>query len=130
VQRHIDFIKPGINLMEVKRATNVTDETGVQKRSAVTPQGLLPPILRTLGLPLVELLGNLLGLCDVAITPPCIEAMYNMTKGDKATKGNELGIFEDLGDIYSQDDLDLFFSSVYPYVPVTCHWISEQRLIW
>lgn len=118
MQRHIDFIKPGVNLLEVsnvKRA-NETDGSGVQKRSAVAPQGLLPPILRTLGLPLAELLGNLLGLCDVAITPPCIEAMYNLTKGDKATKGNELGIFEGLGDIYNQDDLDLFFSSVYPYV--------------
>lgn len=37
--------------------------------------------------------------------------MYNITKGTTATKGNELGIFEDLGDIYSQDDLNLFFSN-------------------
>lgn len=124
MQRHIDFIKPGVNLLEVRgvKRANETEESGLQKRT-----GLLPPILRTLGLPLAELLGNLLGLCDVAITPPCIEAMYNMTKGDKATKGNELGIFEDLGDIYNQDDLDLFFSSVYPYVP--CPWISRQWLI-
>lgn len=117
MQRHIDFIKPGVNLLEVSNVKQAkpTDESGVQKRSSVSSQGLLPPILRTLDLPLVELLGNLLGLCDVAITPPCIEAMYNLTKGDKATKGNELGIFEGLGDIYNQDDLDLFFSSVYPY---------------
>lgn len=38
--------------------------------------------------------------------------MYNITKGDKATPGNELGIFEGLGDVYSQDDLDLFFSTL------------------
>ena len=38
-------------------------------------------------------------------------AMYNITKGTTATKGNELGIFEDLGDIYSQEDLNLFFSN-------------------
>lgn len=43
--------------------------------------------------------------------------MYNVTDGDKATKGNELGIFEDLGDVYSQDDLDLFFSTVAQYAP-------------
>lgn len=38
--------------------------------------------------------------------------MYNITKGDKATPGNELGIFEDLGDVYSQEDLDMFFSTL------------------
>ena len=43
-------------------------------------------------------------------------AMYNITKGDKATKGNELGVFESLGDVYTQEDLDLFFSTIYSYV--------------
>lgn len=42
-------------------------------------------------------------------------AMYNITKGSKSTPGNELGIFEDLGDVYSQDDLDLFFSTLAQY---------------
>lgn len=45
-----------------------------------------------------------------------VVAMYNITKGSKATKGNELGIFESLGDVYTQEDLDLFFSTIYPYV--------------
>lgn len=45
-----------------------------------------------------------------------VVAMYNITKGDKATKGNELGIFESLGDVYTQEDLDLFFSTIYSYV--------------
>ena len=36
--------------------------------------------------------------------------MYNIPKGHSATKGNELGIFETLGDVYSQESLDLFFS--------------------
>lgn len=122
MQRHIDFIKPGVNLLEVSGVKRANDESGVEKRSSVTRQGLLPPILRALTLPLQELLGDLLGLCDVAITPPCIEAMYNLTKGDKASKGNELGIFEDLGDIYNQDDLDLFFSTFYSYVPRPFHF--------
>jgi hypothetical protein len=46
--------------------------------------------------------------------------MYNITKGTKATKGNELGIFEDLGDVYSQEDLDLFFSTFAQYVYPCC----------
>ena len=40
--------------------------------------------------------------------------MYNFTKGTTATEGNELGIFEDLGDVYSQEDLDLFFQALAP----------------
>lgn len=35
--------------------------------------------------------------------------MYNITEGTKAAPGNELGIFEDLGDVYSQEDLDFFW---------------------
>jgi tripeptidyl-peptidase-1 len=38
--------------------------------------------------------------------------MYNITEGTSATKGNELGIFEDLGDVYAQEDLDLFFTTL------------------
>lgn len=37
--------------------------------------------------------------------------MYNITDGTKSTKGNELGIFEGIGDVYAQEDLDLFFTS-------------------
>jgi tripeptidyl-peptidase-1 len=40
--------------------------------------------------------------------------MYNITAGHSATKGNELGIFEDLGDVYAQEDLDSFFSTFFP----------------
>ena len=39
-----------------------------------------------------------------------IAAMYNITAGTTAAAGNELGIYEDLGDVYSQEDLDLFFA--------------------
>lgn len=46
--------------------------------------------------------------------------MYNITEGTTATKGNELGIFEDLGDYYSQTDLDLFFTAFYSYVYNCC----------
>lgn len=38
--------------------------------------------------------------------------MYLIPEGNSSTKGNELGIFEDIGDVYSQDDLDLFFSTL------------------
>lgn len=40
--------------------------------------------------------------------------MYNITEGTSATAGNELGIFQ-TGDVYSQEDLDLFFSTLARY---------------
>lgn len=43
--------------------------------------------------------------------------MYNVTASKSAAKGNELGIFESLGDVYSQEDLDLFFSTLARYPP-------------
>jgi tripeptidyl-peptidase-1 len=39
------------------------------------------------------------------------KALYNVTAATKAASGNQLGIFEDLGDVYSQIDLDLFFAT-------------------
>ena len=42
--------------------------------------------------------------------------MYNISEGHSATEGNELGIFEGIGDVYAQEDLDLFFSTLYSYV--------------
>lgn len=42
--------------------------------------------------------------------------MYNISEGHSATKGNELGIFEGIGDVYAQEDLNLFFSNLYSYV--------------
>lgn len=54
--------------------------------------------------------------------------MYNITRGTKATKGNELGIFEDLGDVYSQEDLNLFFLTFAQYVCLCCVVSSLTRL--
>ena len=51
--------------------------------------------------------------------------MYNITNGTSATAGNELGIFEDLGDVYSQEDLNSFFSTFSPRIPNGTHPILE-----
>jgi len=45
-----------------------------------------------------------------------VPAFYNITRPTKAAAGNELGIFEDLGDKYSQTDLNDFFLTLAPYV--------------
>lgn len=49
-----------------------------------------------------------------------MQALYNITRGTLNAKGNELGIFEDLGDYYAQEDLNDFFLTLYPYVSIRC----------
>ena len=55
-----------------------------------------------------------------------ILALYNITKGTTAAKGNELGIFEDIGDVYAQEDLDLFFATYAPYVRSNIRLCSQH----
>ncbi len=58
-----------------------------------------------------------LDYCDNYISPACIMAMYNITKGTTATKGNELGVFEESPQGFLQSDLDLFFANAAPQIP-------------
>lgn len=121
VKRHIDYITPGIKLMN----TRDTPKSDIEKRGFGwgKGKGTRPPILAPLPMALDAILAApLLSLCDVAITPPCIEAMYNFTKQTtSAVPGNELGIFEDLGDVYAQEDLNLFFLTLQQRIPIGTH---------
>jgi tripeptidyl-peptidase I len=45
-------------------------------------------------------------------------ALYQVPAASKAVPSNALGIFGDLGDVYSQQDLDLFFTTFAQSVPV------------
>ncbi|OOF99192.1 hypothetical protein ASPCADRAFT_140878 [Aspergillus carbonarius ITEM 5010] len=115
IQEHIDYITPGVKMLELRG-------TRSKKRSAAKRSfGGLPPILGALPIAISKLFDNPLAYCDMAVTPECIRAMYNITKGTTATEGNELGIFEDLGDVYSQEDLDLFFSALASDIPQGTH---------
>ncbi|KKY27731.1 putative alkaline serine protease [Phaeomoniella chlamydospora] len=120
VKGHIDYITPGIKLMEDSglSAPTKTQKKREWKRNGHKPS---PPKPKPMPTGINAITASKLALCDVAITPPCIRAMYNFTKGTTATEGNELGIFEDLGDVYSQEDLDLFFQALAPYIPKGTH---------
>ncbi|KAF2087709.1 alkaline serine protease AorO [Saccharata proteae CBS 121410] len=118
VQEHIDYITPGTLLLAGSR----TDEKrALEKRGfkAAGSSGFLPPITLPLPQPLTQIIDQgLLSMCDTAITPPCIAAMYNISQADKACPGNELGIFEET-DFYAAEDLVLFFSTLAQNIPVT-----------
>lgn len=49
-----------------------------------------------------------------SLLPLTAAALYNVTAPTKAATGNELGIFEGLGDYLSQTDLDLFYLTMAP----------------
>ncbi|KAF8855369.1 subtilisin-like protein [Acephala macrosclerotiorum] len=84
-----------------KRTFGVTSGTG----------NFFGPILNKLGMTLAALLAlPELAVCNIAITPVCIKTLYNVTAATKAAPGNQLGIFEDLGDVYSQTDLSEFLA--------------------
>ncbi|EME43885.1 hypothetical protein DOTSEDRAFT_151445 [Dothistroma septosporum NZE10] len=111
VKKHIDYITPGIKLFTGK-ISRPADKEDLEKRSFGWGKGkpTLPPLKAPLPAPLATLLDGVLDVtCQVAITPRCIELMYNFTQATSAQPGNELGIFEDLGDVYSQTDLNDFF---------------------
>lgn len=48
--------------------------------------------------------------CDIAATPQCIAALYNITTNTKNVPGNDIGIFEE-GDYYRAEDLAYFVST-------------------
>ncbi|KAF2101778.1 subtilisin-like protein [Rhizodiscina lignyota] len=66
-----------------------------------------------------------LATCDIAITPACIRALYDVPLPTTAVKGNTIGIFEN-GNFYAQEDLDLFFSNFTPYIKNGTHPILDS----
>ncbi|KAB8346134.1 hypothetical protein FH972_023180 [Carpinus fangiana] len=128
IQEHVDYITPGIKLFATKPKS--TGRDGLQKRTfGVTGKApVLPPLMKPLPQPLASLKALSLDLiCGVAIIPECISAMYNITKATKAAPNNKLGIFEALGDVYSQEDLNLFFATLASNIPQGTH--PELRAI-
>ncbi|EED12678.1 alkaline serine protease AorO, putative [Talaromyces stipitatus ATCC 10500] len=115
LSEHIDYITPGVKTLEVRDA-----RPAELKKRSFGLQNPIPPLLKDLPETIETIIEQLFSstLCDSVITPDCIRTMYNITEGTTATKGNELGIFEDLGDYYAQKDLDLFFTTVYPKIPI------------
>lgn len=126
---HIDYITPGLKLLTPSMPSEKERKELEKRTFGVTAKGktpILPPLKKALPDSLANILKlGLIPLCQVAITPDCIKALYNITKPTKAAKGNELGIFEDLNDKYSQTDLNEFFLTLAPNIPQNTHPILE-----
>ena len=128
VRKHVDYITPGLKLLTPSsRKTKAQPSlerrtfgvTGGNVSNATDPlKSILPPLKAKLPVDIKTLLSEPLEqACQQAILPGCVSALYNITNATKAAKGNELGIFEDLNDVYSQTDLDDFFASLATNIP-------------
>ena len=115
VQEHVDYITPGIKLLApVKRGH------GYSKRGfGITMGGGIPTSPKSRD-PSPGQYINDLKTCDVAITPVCVKALYQVPPGFQADPSNSMGIFEE-GDFYAQKDLNLFFANFTPYIPQGTH---------
>ncbi|CAG8204143.1 unnamed protein product [Penicillium salamii] len=119
VRDHIDYITPGIAMREVAgvhQSSQKHVKRGFESK---------PPIIEPLPLQLEDLIANSSGWCSLSVSPRCIQEMYNIPPGHSATKGNELGIIEFMGDVYSEEDLDMFFATFYPQIPTGTYPIQK-----
>ena len=124
IQEHVDYISPGVKLLAPRkprrdllesRSSSIKLASGQQpeKRSfhvSDTKKFYEMPVLK-------KAANGSLDTCDVAITPQCVQALYKFPNGTKADPSNAMGIFEDLGDVYAQEDLNLFYANFTPYIP-------------
>lgn len=116
LQRHIDYITPGIKL------TPVVKKLTKQKRASML-EHISPNDKAVAGLEdhgrlssKAKLMSSDLQGCGYNMTPTCIKALYQIPDATTATPGNTLGLYEQ-GDYFAKSDLDLFYQQWAPWVP-------------
>ncbi|KAK0128037.1 hypothetical protein ONS95_000023 [Cadophora gregata] len=67
-----------------------------------------------------------LSTCDIAITPACVAALYQIPKAKLRSRKNSLGIFESELQFYTQTDLDSFFTNFTSYIPKGTHPVAAN----
>lgn len=102
VAQHVDLVLPGITMLQMSkrslsRPTVLLDDATVMSISQNT---------------------QAVDKCDTTVTPACISALYQIPPAPKYTAtSNKMGIFETQGDIYSQEDIDLFLANATQGIP-------------
>lgn len=117
---HIDYITPGVKGIKISPRLAKRGFWGKTGKPG-QPFGWNPPKHKPA--PYMPSDASDLSTCDIAITPACIRALYDIPLQDphaKVSANNSMGIFEE-GDYYSQEDLNLFFANFTPYIPANTH---------
>jgi tripeptidyl-peptidase I len=103
IQKHIDYITPGIKLLAP------IEPPREKRNTAITKRGLSHALHR---------MGDGyhpnpkdLSTCDIVITPACVAALYKIPPGTSQHPNNSMGIFESELQFYTQQDLDSFFTN-------------------
>ncbi|KHO00564.1 Peptidase S8/S53, subtilisin/kexin/sedolisin [Metarhizium album ARSEF 1941] len=106
----VDFITPGVVMSQTTRPSPEA------KRS----DGRILRPHKPLSAEAAEFLAahpNATDSCAEYITPACIKSRYNISDGALHHDSNRMGIFETSDDVYSQEDLDSFYSKYAPRIP-------------
>ncbi|KAH9883818.1 subtilisin-like protein [Xylariomycetidae sp. FL2044] len=120
VQEHVDYVTPGTRLRS-KRQTGKARST---KREFIDDVSVKPLIT-----PLPAFPNPNSTTCSIYVTADCTRVQYNLPNGTTSAEGNELGVFESLDDHYSKHDLDVFWSTLYPWMNVPNGTYPEERLV-
>lgn len=114
VQKHIDYVTPGIGLSAPVRAQAKMAD-GTMSMSLSDQFAFLGLGNRTLASVV-----NDLSVCDRLTTPACVKALYQIPQGSRSNPNNALGVFEaGIGPMqsYNQGDLNSFFQTFTPNIP-------------
>lgn len=125
IQEHIDFITPGIKMRsdprevkKLRRKREAEEEVHqIKKRGFRSQHTELLPFSDDGVVPALNVSLLTPGNCDYYVTDSCIKSQYYIPNNTLAAPGNELGIFESIDDHYGKLDLDVYFSTLYPYIP-------------
>ena len=129
IQQHIDYITPGIKLLAPAEQPREHQKRSLTKRQwphqggppwgkpwhhgpGPWPKHHQPPY------PMPQNPKANLSTCDLAITPACIAALYNIPEpGYMADPSNSMGMFEAELEYWDQLDLNLFYANF-------THWVG------
>ena len=125
VRPHIDYISPGIKLLappqsHKSRREAFRIEEKVEELAARTVHSALKVETDAHPDP------NDLTTCDIAITPACVAALYEIPPGHSKNPKNSMGVFESELQFYTQLDLDSFFTNFTGYIPNGTHPIAAN----
>jgi tripeptidyl-peptidase-1 len=116
IRHHIDYVSPGIKLLAPVESHHQQKRKAVAKRNKdLSERGLSHGLLQVNSQFHPD--PDDLKTCDVAITPACVAALYNIPKGYHHDESNSMGIFESELQFYTQKDLDSFFTNYTHYIP-------------
>ena len=135
IQPHIDYITPGIRLLAPLEKPKEHQKRGLARRQwphwepshyGQPHGGPGPwPHHRRPDHPMPNNPESNLSTCDIAITPACIAALYEIPRGHLADPSNTMGIYEAALQYWDQFDLNSFFTNFTHWIPNGTHPLNN-----